>query len=84
MSNDTKRQREIREAGFRRLVAALMAGRVLSFKDGREFDQSEMHTAFTYVRKYWKEGRYPGYVLCDKWVVDANDIRYKEYWFEKI
>ena len=84
MGNDTKIQREKREAGFRRLVAALKGGRVLCFKDGHEFDQSEMHTAFTYVRKGINAGKYPGYILCDKWVVDANSIRYKEYWFEKI
>lgn len=79
---ETEKQIKKRQAGIRRAIEALKRGRELSLFDADEFDQSEMHTCFCYIRRYVKEGKIAGYVMKDRWS-ETNGIRYKTYWFEK-
>ena len=79
---DTKVQENKRRAAISRIVRALQDGRHLSLFDGAEFAVAEMHTCFCVVRQKIRDGKITGYVMKDCWRVNANRIRYKEYWFE--
>lgn len=78
----TERQLKKAQEGQRKIEAALRGGRRLSLYDQPEFQVSEMHTCFCYVRKKIAKGQIQGYNLCSAWRTNANGIRYKEYWFE--
>ncbi len=80
---DTYKQREKREAGIRKVIGALINGRILSLCHSREFEMSEMHTVFCNIRKQIENGQIKGYTMKDRWTTNENGIRYKEYWFEK-
>lgn len=79
---DTVIQANKRRVAIRRIIGALQGGRHLSLKDSREFEVAEMHTCFCNIRKKIADGKITGYLMKDRWLTDANGIRYKEYWFE--
>lgn len=64
----------------RAIVAALIAGRALSFRDAAEFHTSEFHTRIVEAR-HTIEDRYPEYAFRSTW---ADDGRYKIYWLETL
>lgn len=72
-----------REAVRRRIVQALKDGRVLSIYNSKEFRCSEMHTEFCKIRKMIDAGKIEGFVMKDRWLVNKNGVRYKQYWFER-
>lgn len=80
---DTTRQRVKRETQLHKIIAALIDGRTISLFDSAEFEVSEMHTCICYVRKKIDAGLLPGWVMKDRWTTNENQIRYKEYWFER-
>lgn len=65
-------------ASTRRIIAALLAGRMLSHKDGREFGTSEFHTRICEARRIFAR-QYPQYTFHAEWAVDG---RYKLYWID--
>lgn len=68
----------------KRIWAALLAGRVLSLENAREFGTSQMHTHFCNIRKEIEAKRLP-YTLCDEWFNPGNgQSRYKRYWLVHI
>lgn len=67
-----------------RILIALKAGRRVSLYNSAEFKCSEFHTEITYIRRLKNRGMYEGWELRDKWVVNQEGIRYKEYWFEAV
>lgn len=58
---------------------AMLAGRVLSLRDGREFRAAEMHTIFCNIRRDIERKDLP-YTLCDEWVRPHDSRPYKRYW----
>ena len=62
------------------ILRALLAGRVLSYKDGREFYTSQFHTAIVYARRKM-EKTHPWCRFCSKWTNDGGHP-YKLYWIE--
>ena len=72
-----------REAARRRIVQALKDGRILSIYDSKEFRCSQMHTEFCKIRRMIVDGKIEGYEMKDRWTVNRNGVRYKEYWFER-
>ena len=63
----------------RKVVAALIAGRTLSYKDESEFDTSEFHTRICEARRIIAR-QYPQYTFRAEWAADG---RYKLYWLEQ-
>lgn len=69
-----------RDSVNKRIVAALIAGRRLSYKNQNEFMTSEFHTAIVYVRRILeRDGRY---VLKSEWVL-GDGHPYKIYWADE-
>ena len=62
------------------VIAALVSGRVLSYKNEGEFYTSQFHTTIVYARRKI-EKQYPQYRLCSKWTTDGGHP-YKLYWIE--
>lgn len=62
----------------RRIFAALLSKRTLSYRDAAEFHTSEFHTRIVDVRHLIEE-RHPEYTLKSSWAADG---RYKLYWLE--
>lgn len=58
---------------------AMLAGRVLSLHDGREFRAAEMHTIFSNIRRDIERKALP-YTICDEWVRPHDARPYKRYW----
>lgn len=79
---ETQKQTTKRTAAIRRIIGALIGGRHLSLFDSSEFEVSEMHTCFCVIRKKIRDGKIPGYVMKDEWIIAPSGIRFKEYWFE--
>ena len=67
-----------RALATRRIVAALLSGRTLSYRDAAEFRTSEFHTRIVDAR-HLIEDKYPEYRLESAWAADG---RYKLYWIE--
>lgn len=62
---------------------ALLQGRELSLHDAEEFQTSQMHTQFTFIRKRIAKRGLP-YILCDEWVPPGEGkCRYKKYWIQQ-
>lgn len=64
-----------------RIVAALIAGRKLSYRDMREFRTAEWHTRI-HEAKAIIARRYPEYIFCSAWQTDGKHP-YKVYWLEE-
>lgn len=64
-----------------RIVAALIAGRKLSYRDMREFRTAEWHTRI-HEAKTIIARRYPEYIFCSAWQTDGKHP-YKVYWLEE-
>lgn len=71
-----------RDAVHKQIVAALLTGRVLSYKNQGEFMTSQFHTAIVYARQI-VEKRFPEYTFRSKWVTGEGHP-YKIYWIDKI
>lgn len=71
-----------RDAVHKQIVAALLTGRVLSYKNQDEFMTSQFHTAIVYARQI-VERRFPEYTFRSKWVTGEGHP-YKIYWIDKI
>ena len=65
-----------RALATKRIVAALLAGEVLSFHDGPRFGTSEFHTRIVDARRYI-ERHYPELVFAQEW---AENHKYMTYW----
>ena len=66
-----------------RIVAALIAGRILSYKDSKEFKTIEWHSRIHDARRILSR-QYPQYVLCSRFTSDTTEAgrAYKLYWIE--
>lgn len=68
-------------ATTKRIVAALFAGRELSYKDMKEFNTVEWHTRIHEARTIIARN-HPEYVFCSRWENDGKHP-YKIYWLDK-
>lgn len=64
----------------RSILAAMMAGRHLSYLDRKEFKTTEWHTRINEVKTMVAKN-YPQYTFCDRWESDGHHP-YKVYWLE--
>lgn len=64
-----------------RIVAALLAGRKLSYLNMREFKTAEWHTRI-HEAKTIIARRYPEYIFCSRWETEGKHP-YKLYWLEE-
>ena len=64
----------------KKIIAALISGRSLSYKDMREFHTVEWHTRIDEARTIIAK-RYPEYTFCSKWITGEKHP-YKLYWLE--
>lgn len=64
----------------RKIIAALISGRSLSYKNMREFRTVEWHTRIHEAREIIAK-RYPEYSFCSKWITEDKHP-YKLYWLE--
>jgi hypothetical protein len=63
-----------------RIVAALISGRKLSYRDRAEFQTAEWHTRI-HEAKTIIARRFPEYIFCTRWETDGKHP-YKLYWIE--
>ena len=64
----------------KRIVAALLSGRELSYKDMKEFNTVEWHTRICEAKTIIAK-RYPEYTFCSRWAT-GDKHPYKIYWLE--
>ena len=62
------------------VVQALLARRVLSYKNEGEFYTFQFHTTIVYARRRIEKA-YPQYIFCSRWTSDGGHP-YKLYWLE--
>ena len=67
-------------ATTKRIVAALLAGRELSYKDMKEFKTVEWHTRICEAKAIIAK-RYPEYTFLSRWAT-GDKHPYKIYWLE--
>ena len=67
-------------ATTKRIVAALLAGRELSYKDMKEFRTVEWHSRICEAKTIITK-RYPEYTFCSRWAT-GDRHPYKIYWVE--
>lgn len=78
---DTHDQIADRYIAKQAIFDALVAGRRITFLDGREFQVSQMHTQIAFIRDDIRKKALP-WTLCDRWIEFAPGKRCKEYWLE--
>ena len=67
----------------KRILAALISGRKLSYKDMREFHTAEWHTRIHEVKDMVaNKPEYQHYIFCSRWESDGKHP-YKLYWLEE-
>ena len=64
----------------KKIVAALISGRELSYKNMNEFHTVEWHTRICEAKDIIAT-RYPEYTFCSKWITGEKHP-YKLYWIE--
>jgi len=65
----------------RRILAAMIAGRRVSYQDRNEFGTTEWHSRINEVKTLVAK-QYPQYIFCDRWESDGKHP-YKTYWLEQ-
>ena len=65
----------------RRILAAMIAGRTVSYQNRNEFGTTEWHSRINEVKTLVAK-QYPQYIFCDRWQSDGKHP-YKTYWLEE-
>lgn len=66
----------------KRILAAMIAGREVSYLDRQEFRTTEWHTRICEVKEMVEKATPQRYVFCSRWASDGKHP-YKIYWLEE-